>query len=125
MGHYLLAVANIEKSEIVIMDSLNNNFHNSPYFDSALVLHIIKGIMTEISKTRGQQVRPMHISQRGVQQQSGVDCGPNVLLNCEMILNKMDPGEHRLNSDEFRKVRSYHFLKRFNYINDCRLRPIE
>ena len=109
-GHYALMKLDIPKSKSTVYDSLQSNFEDSEYFPAKAIKQIVTEIYVFFRSEQGYANRLLQFDQIKFQPQFGNDCGPNMLVNAELIVSGLDPALQHFTEAVMQKVRYYHAL---------------
>ena len=120
-GHFILAKLDMTASKVTIIDSLNHEFHRSPYFDFPTVAQTFHDIYSSIKMKKKEEPTQLQFSQQMIQNQFASDCGLHLCANAELILRNLCPEKQTFRDEEIKKIRNYHFLLCDGTMNTFRL----
>ena len=109
-AHYALIKLDIPKSIATVLDSLQTDFKDSEYFPTESIEKIITELYDFFRSEQGFANRVLVFDQVKFQGQFANDCGPNMLVNAELILTGKDPALQQFTKSTMEDVRYYHAL---------------
>ena len=90
--------------------SLQSNFEDSDYFPAEAIKQIVTELYDFLRLEQGYADRVLQFHQVKFQRQYGNDCGPNMLVNAELIVRGLDPKLQHFTEEVMQTVRLYHAL---------------
>ena len=120
-GHYAVISLDIKKSIATILDSQQIKFEESVYFPAESIKEFVTEMYDFFRTENGYAERPLKFDQIRYQTQFDSDCGCNMLINIELLINNVNPSGQTFTPFIIDKIRHYHSLLYNEKINDFRL----
>lgn len=120
-GHYVTLHLKMDTSTVEVYDHLNEDFTRSSYFDFKLVSKILQSLHDYHRRQSDEQEKMLEFIQHNVKNQRDSNCGPHAIVNCELLLHKLDPSIQSFDKKLMANIRLYHFLLKHCFIDNFRL----